>query len=90
MRTSLLADIVRYQSVLKLELLKVNFSVTTGIYMLPSNLNVSVGKTVELNYEILISNIYMNKIGSSKDISKVFKNIWCCSKVMKSSDNPIK
>lgn len=50
--------------------------------MLPSNLNESVEKTVEFNYEILISIIDM-KIGSSKDISKFYKNIWCFSKVMR-------
>ena len=38
-------NIVRYQGVLEHVLSKVEFSVGTGIYMLPSDLNLSVGKT---------------------------------------------
>ena len=38
-------DIERYQGVLEHALSKVDFSVGIGIYMLPSNLNLSIGKT---------------------------------------------
>ena len=37
-------DIKRYQGVLEHVLSKVDFSVGTGTYMLPSNLNLSIGK----------------------------------------------
>ena len=37
-------DIERYQGVLEHALSKVDFSVGIGIYMLPSNLNLSIGK----------------------------------------------
>ena len=36
---------IRYQSVLEHALSKVDLSVVTGIYMLPINLNLSMGKT---------------------------------------------
>ena len=39
-------DIDRYQSVLEHALSKVDLSVVKGIYMLPINLNLSMGKTV--------------------------------------------
>lgn len=38
-------DITRYLSALEHVLSKVNFSVTTGIYMLPRNFYLSIGKT---------------------------------------------
>ena len=38
-------DIERYQGVLEHTLPKADFSVGIGIYMLPSNLNLSIGKT---------------------------------------------
>ena len=53
---------------------KVDFSVVTGIYMLPSNLNLSMGKTREYNNNILVSNTDM-KIGSNKDINKDHKKL---------------
>ena len=37
-------DIKKYQEVLEHELSKVDFSVDIGIYMLPSNLNLAIGK----------------------------------------------
>ena len=37
-------DIERYQRMLQHALSKVDFSVGTGIYMLPSNLNLSMGR----------------------------------------------
>ena len=38
-------DIERYQGVLEHALSKVDFSVGIGIYMLPTKLNLSIGKT---------------------------------------------
>ena len=69
---SISSDIDRYQGVLEYALAKVDFSVGTGIYMLPNNLNLSIGKTVGYNNKILISNTDM-KIGSNKDTNKVHK-----------------
>ena len=54
--------IARYQGVLENALSKVDFSVSTGIYMLPSDLNLSLGKTKGYNNKILVSNKDM-KIG---------------------------
>ena len=51
---------------------KVDISVGTGIYMLPSNLNLNIGKTKGYNNEILVSNTEM-KIGSNWDISQAQK-----------------
>ena len=62
-------DIERYQGVLEHTLSKVDFSVGIGIYMLPSNLNLSIGKTKGYNNKILVSNTDM-KIGSNRDINK--------------------
>ena len=62
-------DIERYQGVLEQALSKVDFSVGIGIYMLPSNLNLSIGKTKGYNNKILVSNTDM-KIGSNRDINK--------------------
>ena len=59
-------DIERYQGVLEHALSKVDFSVGIGIYMLPSNLNLSVGKTKGYNNKILVSNTGL-KIGSNRD-----------------------
>ena len=42
-------DIKRYQGVLEHALSKVDFSVRTEIYMLPSNLNLSIGRTKGYN-----------------------------------------
>ena len=53
---------------------KVDFSVGTGIYMLPSDLNLSTRKTKGYNNKILASNIDM-KIGSNKDINKDHKKL---------------
>ena len=46
-----------------------DFSVDTCIYILQSNLNLNIGKTVGYSNKILISNINM-KIGLSKNINK--------------------
>ena len=67
-------DIERYQGVLEHALSKVDFSVGIGIYMLASNLNLSIGKTKGYNNKILVSNTDM-KIGSNKDINKDHKKL---------------
>ena len=67
-------DIERYQGVLEHALLKVDFSVGIGIYMLPNNLNLSIGKTKGYNNKILVSNTDM-KIGSNRDINRDHKKI---------------
>ena len=53
---------------------KVDFSVGTGIYILPSDLNLNIGKTKGYNNKILVSNTDM-KIGSNRDINKDHKNL---------------
>ena len=79
---------------------KVDFSVGIGIYMLPSDLNLSIGKTKGYN-KILVSNTGM-KIGSNKDINKDYKKLTPTGpskaegvthdspKMMKSTDKPVK
>ena len=67
-------DIERYQGVLKHALSKVDFSVGIGICMLPSNLNLSNGKTKGYNNKILVSNADM-KIGSNRDINRNHKKL---------------
>ena len=67
-------DIERYQGVLEHALSKVDFSVGIVIHMLPSNLNVSIGKTKGYNNEILESNTDM-EIGSNRDISRDHKKL---------------
>ena len=56
---SITSDIERYQGVLEHELSVVDFSVGIGIYMLSSNVNLSIGKTKGYN----------NKIGLNRDIN---------------------
>ena len=67
-------DIGRYQGVLEHALSKVDFSVGIVIYMLPSNLNLSIGKTKGYNNNILVSNTGM-KIGSNRDLNQDHKNV---------------
>ena len=67
-------DIERYHGVLEHALSKVDISVGIGIYMLVSNLNLSIGKTKGYNNKILVSNTDM-KIGSNRDINKDRKKI---------------
>ena len=67
-------DIERYQGVLEQALSKVDFSVGIGIYMLPSNLNLSIGKTKGYNNKILVSNTDM-KIGSNRVINRDHKKL---------------
>ena len=67
-------DIERYQDVLEHALSKVDFSVGAGIYMLPSNLNLNIGKAKGCNKKILVSNTDM-EIGSNRDINKDHKKL---------------
>ena len=67
-------DIKRYQGVLEHVLSKVDFSAGTGLYMLPSNLNLNIGKTKGYNNKNLVSNTDM-KIGLNKDINKDHKKL---------------
>ena len=53
---SIAIDIERYQGVLEHALLKVDFSVGTGIYMIPIDLNLNIGKTKRYNNKFLVSN----------------------------------
>ena len=63
-------DIERYQGVLEHALSKVDFSVGIEIYMLPSSLNLSIGKTKGYNNKNLVSNT-----GSNRDINKDHKKL---------------
>ena len=64
--------IKRYQRVLEHALSNVDFSVGIGIYMLPGNLNLSIGKKKGYDNKTLVSNKDM-KIGSNIDINKDHK-----------------
>ena len=66
---SIVIDIERYQGVLEHALSKVDFSVGIGIYMLPSNLKLNIGKTKGYNNKILVSNTSVI-VGSNRDINK--------------------
>ena len=59
---------------LEYALSKVDFSVGTGIYMLPSNLNLNIGKTKGYNNKILVSNTDM-KIRLNRDINRDHKKL---------------
>ena len=67
-------DIERYQGVSEHALSKVEFSPGTGIYMLPSDLNLSMGKTKGYKNKILVRNTDM-KIGSNRDINRDHKKL---------------
>ena len=67
-------DIESYQGVLEHALSKVVFPVGTGIYMLPSNLNLNIGQPKGYNNKILVSNTDM-KIGSNRDINRDHKKL---------------
>ena len=96
-----LKDIEKYQGVLDHALSKVDFSVGTRIYMLPSYLNLSIGKTKEYNNKLLVSNTGM-KIGLNKDINKDHKKLTPqgpgkaegvahdTPKIMRRTDKPVK
>ena len=51
-----------YQSFLEQALSQIDVSVGTDIFILPSNLNLNIGKAAGYNNKVLISNIDM-KIG---------------------------
>ena len=63
-----------YQGVLEHALSKVDFSVGIDIFMLPSNLNLSIGKTKGYKNKTLVSNTDM-KIGSERDINRDHKKL---------------
>ena len=67
-------DVERYQALLEHTLSKVYFSVGTGIYILPSNLNLSIGKTKGHNNKILVRNKDI-KIGLNKGMNKDHKKL---------------
>ena len=67
-------EIEWYQGVLKHALSKVDVSVSIGIYILPSNFNLNIGKTKEYNNKILVSSTDM-KIGSNRNINKDRKKL---------------
>ena len=71
---SICIDIERYQRGFEHALSKVDYSVAIDIYMLPSNLNISIGKTKGYNNKILVSNTSM-KIGSNRDINRDHKKL---------------
>ena len=53
---------------------KVDFSVGTSIYVLPSNLNLNTEKTKRYNNKILVNDTDM-KTGSNRDINKNHKKL---------------
>ena len=67
-------NIERYQGVLEHALSKVYFPVERGIYMLPCDLNLSIGKTKGYNNKILVNNPDM-KIGPNKGKNKYHKKL---------------
>ena len=70
---SIAIDIERYQGALEHALSKVDFSIGVGIYMLPSNLNLNIGKTKGYN-KILVRDTGM-KIGSNRVINRDHKKL---------------
>ena len=98
---SIAIDIERYQGVLEDALSKVDFSVRIGIHVLPSDLNLNIGKMKGYNNKILVSKTGM-KIGSNRDINKDHKKLTPAGpgktggvthdspKIMKSTDKPVK
>ena len=71
---SISIDIERYQGVLEHALSKVDFSVGTGIYMLPSNLNLKIAKTKGYSNKILVTNTGITT-GLKRDINKDHKKL---------------
>ena len=67
-------DIDRYQGFIENALSKVDLSIGTGIYMLPSNLTLGTGKTVGYNNNILVSITGM-KIVPNRHINKDHKKL---------------
>ena len=58
-----------YQSFLEQALSKIDVSVGTDIFILPSNLNLNIGKAAGYKNKVLISNIDM-KIGRNRNTNK--------------------
>ena len=73
-RGDLSIDTEKYYGVLEHALSKVDFSVGVAIYMLPSNLNLNIGKKEGYNNKILVSTTDM-KIGSSRVIKRDRKQL---------------
>ena len=67
-------DIERYQGVLEHVLSKVDFSVGIGIYMLSSNLKLSIVMRKRYNNKILVSNTGM-KVGLNNDLNNNRKKL---------------
>ena len=67
-------DNERYEGVLEHALSKVGFSVGIGIYMFPSYLNLSIGKTRGYNNKVLMRN-KDTKIGSNRHINRYHKKL---------------
>ena len=67
-------NIERYQGVLEHALSKVDFSSGIGIYMLPSNLNFSIGKMKGCSNKFSVSDTSM-KIGSNRDVNSDHKKL---------------
>ena len=82
---SIAIDIESYQGMLEHALSKVDLSVGIGIYMLPSNLNLNVGRTKGYKNKILVSNTDM-KIGSNRDINRDHKKLTLRDVPKKNSD----
>ena len=78
---SIAIDIERYQGALEHALSKVDFSIGVGIYMLPSNLNLNIGKTKGYNNKILVSDTGM-KISSNRVINRDHKKLPVAPPVM--------
>ena len=74
-------DIERYQGALEHALSKLDFSIGVGIYMLPSNLNLNIGKTKGYNNKILVSDTGM-KISSNRVINRDHKKLPVAPPVM--------
>ena len=69
---SIADDIARYQGVLEHAMSKVDSSVGGGIYMLPSNMNLSINKTQGFNNKILISES-LYKLGLNNRVNAMAK-----------------
>ena len=67
-------DIQRYQGMLVHALSKKDFSIGTGTDMLPSNLNLNIGRTKGYSNKVLVSNTDM-KIGSNRGINRDHKKL---------------
>ena len=69
---SIADDIARYQGVLEHAMSKLDFSVGSGVYMLPSNINLNISKTQGFNNNILISESSY-KLGLNNKVNVIAK-----------------